>query len=324
MRRCRMRSMWRSMRGALAEWRWEKMRPRNCRNATRFGNIEMSSWPTLEWKRPCWSATGKALFVIELWQTKKCGRLFKSNDVSRAIRLWRGNEEHCRVVGTFADGRVVRLVANPFHPAAGDSDATHGRARAIFEKDLTLDVAQRVDRLLQAQGLATLMTRVGDSYVSLADRAAVTNRARDCIFVSIHFNEAKKVVSGVETYFAEHQAAPAPRLVSWIPFFQGPAAESPPLESQSLDRFIQEAMVARTKAPDRETKAKQLFVIANVGVPAVLVEAGFLSNKDDITKLESNDYREQMAAAISEGILRYRDVLKERQLPLAVTGTGTE
>ncbi len=154
--------------------------------------------------------------------------------------------------------------------------------------------------------------------------AAVTNRARDCIFVSIHFNEAKKVVSGVETYFAEHQAAPAPRLVSWIPFFQGPAAESPPLASQSLAQFIQEAMVARTKAPDRGTKAEQFFVIANVGVPAVLVEAGFLSNKEDIAKLESNDYREQMAAAISEGILRYRDVLKERQLPLAVTGPGTE
>src|SRR4029077_2859833 len=131
MRRCRMRSMWRSMHGALAEWQWEKMRPRNCRNATRLGNIEMSSWPTLEWKRPCWSATGKALFVIELWQTKKCGRLFKSNDVSRAIRLWRGNEEYCRVVGTFADGRVVRLVASPFHSPAGNFVAANCRAGTI-------------------------------------------------------------------------------------------------------------------------------------------------------------------------------------------------
>ena len=59
-------------------------------------------------------------------------------------------------------------------------------------------------------------------------------------------------------------------------------------------------------------------------MPAVLVEAGFLSNKEDIAKLGSNDYRDQMAAAISEGILRYRNVLKERQLPLAVTGPGTE
>jgi N-acetylmuramoyl-L-alanine amidase len=207
------------------------------------------------------------------------------------------------------------VVLDPGH-GGQDSGAICG---AIYEKDLTLDIAQRVDRLLQAQGLATLMTRVGDSYVSLQDRAAVTNRARDCIFVSIHFNEGKKIVSGVETYYAEHQTSPAPRLVSWIPFFQGSAAESPTLASQSLARFIQEAMVARTKEPDRGTKAEQFFVIANVDVPAVLVEAGFLSSKEDITKLESNDYREQMAAAVSEGILRYRDVLKERQLTLAVT-----
>jgi N-acetylmuramoyl-L-alanine amidase len=207
------------------------------------------------------------------------------------------------------------VVIDPGH-GGQDSGASCG---AIYEKDLTLDIAQRVNRLLQAQGLATLMTRVGDSYVSLQDRAAVTNRTRDCIFVSIHFNEGKKIVSGVETYYAEHQAVPTPRLVSWIPFFQGAESESPTVASQSLARFIQEAMVVRTKAPDRGTKSEQFFVIANVAVPAVLVEAGFLSSKDDIAKLESDDYREQMAAAISEGILRYRDVLKERQLTLAVT-----
>jgi N-acetylmuramoyl-L-alanine amidase len=220
---------------------------------------------------------------------------------------------------TAAPAPFTLVVLDPGH-GGQDSGAMCG---TILEKELTLDIAQRIDRLLQSQGVATLMTRVGDSYVSLQDRAAVTNRARDCIFVSIHFNESKKVVNGVETYYAEHQAAPAPRLVSWIPFFQGPAAENPTLASESLARFIQEAMVARTKAPDRGTKQEQFFVIANVSVPAVLVEAGFL-NKEDIAKVESNDYRDQMAAAISEGILRYREVLKERQLTLAVTGSGAE
>src|SRR5437868_10264052 len=211
---------------------------------------------------------------------------------------------------TAAPAPFTLVVLDPGH-GGQDSGAMCG---SIFEKDLTFDIAQRIDRLLQAQGLATLRTRVGDSYVSLQDRAAVTNRARDCILVSIHFNESKKPVSGIETYYAEHQTSPAPRLVSWIPFFQGPAAESPTLASQSLAKFIQEAMIARTKAPDRGTKAEQFFVIANVAVPAVLVEGGFL-NKDEIAKLDSNDYRDQMAAAISEGILSYREVLKKRQLP---------
>src|SRR6202171_921184 len=134
---------------------------------------------------------------------------------------------------TAAPTPFTLVVLDPGH-GGQDSGAMCG---AIYEKDLTFDIAQRVDRLLQAQGLVTLMTRVGDSYVSLADRAAVTNRARDCIFVSIPFNEGKKVGGGVETYYAEHQAAPAPRLVSWIPFFQGPAGESPTFASASVGAF---------------------------------------------------------------------------------------
>jgi len=208
------------------------------------------------------------------------------------------------------------VVLDPGH-GGQDSGAM---CAGVLEKDLTLDIAQRVDRLLQAQGLATLMTRVGDSYVSLADRAALTNRARDCIFVSIHFNEEnKKVSSGVETYYGEHQLAPVPPIVSWLPFLQRTAFESPNVESQSLAGFIQEALVARTQSVNRGTKPGQFFVIANVRPPAVLVEGGFLTNKEDIAKLANGEYREQMAAAISEGILRYRDLLKQRQARLAVT-----
>src|SRR5256714_12344774 len=73
-----------------------------------------------------------------------------------------------------------------------DSGAKCG---GVLEKDLTLDVSRRIDRLLDSEGIATLMTRVGDTYVSLADRAAFANRVRNCIFVSIHFNEDKKPVA---------------------------------------------------------------------------------------------------------------------------------
>lgn len=208
------------------------------------------------------------------------------------------------------------VVLDPGH-GGQDSGAMCG---GILEKDLTLDIVQRVDRLLQAQGVATLLTRIGDSYVSLADRAALANRARDCIFVSVHFNEGNKNVSnGVETYYAEHQLAPFKPVLAWLPFLQRAAAESPNLESQSLAGFIQEAVVTRTQSVNRGTKPQQFFVIANVRVPAVLVEGGFLSNKDEIAKLTSADYRERLAAAITEGILQYRDLMKQRQPTLAVS-----
>ena len=190
-----------------------------------------------------------------------------------------------------------------------------------MEKDLTLDVARRVDRLLDAQGVATLMTRLGDAYVSLADRAAIGNRVGDSIFVSIHFNEDNKpVASGVETYYAAHQITSGFTLASWLPFFSRPPSNSPKLESQSLAGFIQEALVARTRSVDRGTQAKQFFVIANVTSPAVLIEGGFITNKDELSKLASEDYRDQLAAAVADGILRYRDVVSQRKSALTATG----
>src|SRR5256886_16710433 len=142
------------------------------------------------------------------------------------------------------------VVLDPGH-GGEDSGAMCG---GVLEKDLTLDVARRVDRLLEAEGIATLMTRLGDTYVSLADRAAFTNRVSDCIFVSIHFNEDNKPLSsGVETYYAAHQITAGSFVASWLPFLWRPLSDSPNLESQTLAGFIQKALVARTGALDRGT-----------------------------------------------------------------------
>jgi len=209
------------------------------------------------------------------------------------------------------------VVLDPGH-GGQDSGAMCG---GVMEKDLTLDIARRVDRLLDAEGIATLMTRLGDSYISLADRAAFGNRVNDSIFISIHFNEDNKpVASGVETYYAAHQIASGPTLASWLPFFSRPPSNSPKPESQSLAGFIQEALVARTRSIDRGTQARQFFVIANVTAPAVLIEGGFITNKDELSKLASEDYRDQLAAAVADGILRYRDVLSQQKSGFAATG----
>jgi len=205
------------------------------------------------------------------------------------------------------------VVLDPGH-GGPDSGAICG---GVMEKDLTLDVARRVDRLLDSQGIATLMTRLGDSYISLADRAAFGNRTNDSIFISIHFNEDNKpVASGVETYYAAHQIASGSSLASWLPFFSRTSSSSPKPESQSLAGFIQKALVARTRSVDRGTQAKQFFVIANVTSPAVLIEGGFITNKDELSKLASEDYRDQLAAAVADGILRYRDAVNQRGISL--------
>jgi N-acetylmuramoyl-L-alanine amidase len=209
-------------------------------------------------------------------------------------------------------------------PGHGGQDSGTMKA-GLVEKELTLDVAHRVERLLQSRGLVTLLTRSDDSYVSLQDRAAVANDQPECVFVSIHFDESgRSGATGIETYYAAHPISFPERIASWLPFLQRTSSEPPNVESQSLATFIQEALVAHTQAVNRGTRPQQFFVIANVRHPAVLVEGGFLTNMEDVNKLASGEYLEQIATAISEGVVRYRETLQQERTPLAVDLTGNE
>jgi len=204
-------------------------------------------------------------------------------------------------------------------------DAGHGGQdsgtikNGMVEKDVTLDVAHRVERLLQERGLVVALTRADDMYVSLQDRSTMANNQPESVFVSIHFDDAgRTAANGVETYYAAHPISFPERVASWLPFLQRTSSEPPNLESQSLATSIQESLVARTQAANRGTRPQQFYVIANVRHPAVLVEGGFLTNKDEAVKLANTDYREQMAIGIAEGILQYRDALLGKETPMAV------
>ncbi len=199
------------------------------------------------------------------------------------------------------------VVLDPGH-GGDDSGAMSG---GLQEKELTLDVAQRVQRLIKARGLKAVLTRDDDHFVSLPNRSAFGNAHANCIFVSIHFNDAKSATSnGVETYFAMKQRR---RISSWLPFLETAAFEPVNLQSQSLAGFIQQSLVARTAAIDRGVKSEPFYVISHVRHPAVLVEGGFLTNKEDAIRLASDLYREKLAGAICDGIVRYRDLLQARQ-----------
>jgi N-acetylmuramoyl-L-alanine amidase len=219
-----------------------------------------------------------------------------------------------------AEGPIRRVIIDAGHGGNDSGAIRHG----VFEKDLTLDVARKLDRLLRAQGLETVLTRSGDDTVSLASRAEIANRERDSVFVSIHFDEGgRAAATGVQTFYAARQVSAENGITSWLPFWQRVSSEPTNLESQSLAGFVQQAMVARTQAFDRGTRAQQFYVVANVRHPAVLVEGGFLSNTGDIAKLQSDEYRQQLAMAISEGISRYREVAGHRRRTLAVAEPGT-
>jgi N-acetylmuramoyl-L-alanine amidase len=220
-----------------------------------------------------------------------------------------------------AEGPIKRVIIDAGHGGEDSGAIRNG----VMEKDLTLDVALRVERLVRTKGLATVLTRDVDKSISLVNRAAVANRERDSIFVSIHFDEGgRAAATGVQTFYAVRQVPAAAGLASWLPFLQRVSAAPDNVESQSLAAFVQGALVSGTRAFDRGTRAEQFYVVANVQHPAVLVEGGFLSNNDDIAKLTTESYRQQLAEAITEGILRYREAAGQREpSTLAVAKPGT-
>lgn len=152
----------------------------------------------------------------------------------------------------------------------------------VYEKHLALDTAARLESHLKRLGYRTVMTRRGDYYLTLPQRAAIANQYKDAIFVSVHFNHTwREGASGLETFY-----------------YSG--------EGQKLAAFVQSRMVNKTKTFDREAKFARFFVLRNSRNPAVLVEGGFVSNDQERERMKSAGFREGLAKGIAEGIERYR------------------
>jgi N-acetylmuramoyl-L-alanine amidase len=188
-------------------------------------------------------------------------------------------------------------------PGHGGNDEG-AKNRSVREKDVALDVAIRVEQMLQSYNFPTVLTRRADIYVALADRVAIANRVEDSIFVSIHFNQAGAgSIGGVETFYAD-QKTPPEMDWTWVGFFSKPPV--PPSDNgETLAGYIQASLVMKLNAANRGIKSRSLYVVRNTKGPAVLVEGGFISNALEAQLLTNADYRDRVAAGITEGILNY-------------------
>ena len=178
-------------------------------------------------------------------------------------------------------------------PAFGFStvviDAGHGGhdrggipGQRVSEKHLTLDMALRVRALLQKRGIRTVMTRSRDVFIPLSERARMGNAYRNAIFVSIHFNSARREgANGIETYFYSRK-------------------------SSRLAYNIHRQLVRVTPTEDRHVRRRGFYVLRHARNPAVLLECGFLTNGREARLCMSSAYRQRMAEAIVRGILLSR------------------
>jgi N-acetylmuramoyl-L-alanine amidase len=189
-------------------------------------------------------------------------------------------------------------------------DAGHGgkdggaRANGLVEKNLTLDVTARTQKLLHQYGFKTVLTRSDDTFIPLPERAAIGNRTDNAIFVSVHFNHSYSGAStGVETFYASEKVAPESAW-TWAGFFTKP--EPVPTENgETLAGFVQASLVMRTEATNRGIKGRPLHVLRHTRCPAVLVECGFLSNPLEARMIDNVDYRDRLAKSIAEGVMSY-------------------
>lgn len=163
----------------------------------------------------------------------------------------------------------------------------------IYEKDVTLDVAQRLDAWLRARGFPTVMTRTQDlaggdvpyttAGADLRARTRIANESGAEIFVSIHENSLNARSTGTETYHF---------------YYASPAA-------RALAILIHQEVVFRLGLPDRGVRQAGFYVLKNTVMPAVLVEGAFLSNPDEALLLSRADARQQLAEAVGTGLVRY-------------------
>jgi N-acetylmuramoyl-L-alanine amidase len=217
-----------------------------------------------------------------------------------------------------APGRLELIVLDPGH--GGNDPGTANRAFRFQEKTLTLDVAQRVRRDLERRGYRVALTRSSDTRLKrtqaadLRERAERANRLGADLFVSIHFNALPNhpKVQGVETYTL---TAAGQRSTASSRFSLGDSKAHPGHRydhwNTVLAGTLQRSLVDGLKATDRGLKRARFGVLKPVNCPAVLIEAGFLSNQTEARKIGTEAYRQQIAEAIGAGIGAYHAKLRE-------------
>jgi N-acetylmuramoyl-L-alanine amidase len=240
-----------------------------------------------------------------------------------------------------AQERFDRVVIDAGH--GGDDHGANGPA-GLREKDLVLDLAQRLAKKLRAQGLAAQLTRDTDAFVALDARTEIANRSAADLFVSIHANASRvKSARGVETFFASPEASDeaaeelaraenaafgsaAAKLADGDPVLAilgDLMAQQQLADSQEFARIAQREIARAGATRSRGVKQAPFVVLMGVRMPAVLVEVGFITNAQDEKALRKAAERERIASGLARAIAAFRARQDERSGVVHVQAGGS-
>jgi len=213
------------------------------------------------------------------------------------------------------------VVLDPGH--GGENEGTVSPT-GLIEKEVTLDIAQRVQKLLESHSYKVVMTRQRDVDLSLKQRAELANEARGDIFVSIHVNWLEnREVRGVETFYlgatedpylealaARENQNSGYSLADFRDILEQVYAGVRQEESRQLAGAVQEALYESLHAVsstvrDRGVKSAPFGVLTHTEMPAILAEVSCVSNDVEARLLMTPIYRQYLAEAIVKGVQAY-------------------
>ncbi len=224
--------------------------------------------------------------------------------------------------------RVHRIVLDAGH--GGKDPGT--RSGSLLEKDIALDVTRRLRDLLEKDGFEVVMTREDDRFIPLEKRAFIANDGYADLFISIHANAARnRNARGLETYYLNFATSPDAAAVAarenashgGVPMAQVQEILKKMFNNHRIDQSsalahaVQDAMVAEMlESPDhaqnRGVKTAGFHVLLGADAPAILLELGFVSNRDEARLLHQSGYRDRLAAAIARGVRAYARTLGQQ------------
>jgi len=214
-------------------------------------------------------------------------------------------------------------------------DAGHGGwdlgtvgKKGLLEKDLVLDIVQRLGTLLQTKlGASVIYTRQDDSYVSLEKRAEIANLSHADLFLSIHANYSDlSTARGVETYYTNTYSSVKARTpeaslqqVNWSGVVDIRAkVKGAKLLASDIQQSLYGGQATRNpEIRNRGVKEAQYVVLTGTQMPAVLAEVSFVSSPADENRLQSSEYRQLIAEALYQGIAKYRQESQRTKLASA-------
>ena len=238
--------------------------------------------------------------------------------------------------------KLLTIVLDPGH---GGHDTGAIGPTGLMEKDVVLDLAFRLRRLLQDRlGVRVLMTRTEDEFVPLADRSAFANRAKADFLISLHVNAAsKRGAIGFETFFfarepSDNDARASAQRENLVVESNGAAGKDlesllkTTLADMAVTRDIKESsnlaerllasLEKILRVDNRGVKSGPFYILATAAMPAVLVESAFITNPKEERKLQQEEHRQRIADALYEGIaaykVRYEQRLGLRNVPAGV------